>query len=389
MPRRYLAAIACSTLLPLMNAMPARATDWHVERDGSGDFETIQAAVDAAEDGDTILIGPGDYVEVHTVTLPGQSQPTAICVEVAHEDLTFRGVGRDEVSVGPGAVRWDERSVVFLGADRHRNWRIEGLTIQNAQTGIEVGGSLDLSDCRLRACRLGVFALNAQGVDVADCAFEGNDWGGVGCYDLRFGNASVRNCQFTDSSLHFTGRFGALVEDCTFSGGEFGIRFTGTQGAVVGTVVAGMSGYGIKMLSNETPAAVSLDACDIRSAGPALDVQRSSVVAATSCRLQGADSTTVRIASGARLTVNLCDIYRAQDWFVECTDWAGHDGTVLDFTGNYWDGTGSPDDIADGIWDGADSEDVPVVIIFEPYVDDAMPTETASWGDVKALYRGR
>jgi parallel beta-helix repeat protein len=34
-----------------------------VAQDGSGDFETISAAIEAAADGDTILIGPGSYVE--------------------------------------------------------------------------------------------------------------------------------------------------------------------------------------------------------------------------------------------------------------------------------------------------------------------------------------
>jgi len=34
-----------------------------VAQDGSGDFETISAAIEAAAEGDTILIGPGSYVE--------------------------------------------------------------------------------------------------------------------------------------------------------------------------------------------------------------------------------------------------------------------------------------------------------------------------------------
>jgi len=36
---------------------------WCVERDGSGDFTEIQAAVDMAFDGDTIRIGAGRYAD--------------------------------------------------------------------------------------------------------------------------------------------------------------------------------------------------------------------------------------------------------------------------------------------------------------------------------------
>ncbi len=50
---RYLA------LTLLFSVAPALAEDWTVEMDGTGDFDSIQAAVGAASDGDVILIGPG------------------------------------------------------------------------------------------------------------------------------------------------------------------------------------------------------------------------------------------------------------------------------------------------------------------------------------------
>ena len=53
-------ALFCTVLL-------AHASTWHVERDGSGDFTTIQPAVDASAPGDTIHIGPGEYTETHTI----------------------------------------------------------------------------------------------------------------------------------------------------------------------------------------------------------------------------------------------------------------------------------------------------------------------------------
>ena len=39
----------------------AYALDWSVDLDGSGDFTSIGAAIEAAAEGDTISIGAGDY----------------------------------------------------------------------------------------------------------------------------------------------------------------------------------------------------------------------------------------------------------------------------------------------------------------------------------------
>lgn len=48
---------------PLTVAGSASARTWRVEKDGFGDYTTIQPAVDAAAPGDIVLIGPGRYLE--------------------------------------------------------------------------------------------------------------------------------------------------------------------------------------------------------------------------------------------------------------------------------------------------------------------------------------
>lgn len=45
---------------------------WYVAHDGSGDAPTIQAAVDSASAGDSVLVGPGEYAITQTIqVLPG------------------------------------------------------------------------------------------------------------------------------------------------------------------------------------------------------------------------------------------------------------------------------------------------------------------------------
>ena len=83
-----------------------------------------------------------------------------------------------------------------------------------------------------------------------------------------------------------------------------------------------------------------------------------------------------------------CDIYSNGDWSVECVWWSGGDHTILDFENNYWHGAENAEDIAAAIWDANDTEDLMVEIDFTPFSDQPLPTEDASWGDVKAMYLG-
>ena len=53
----------CITALILLARPDACSQVFHVKQDGTGDFTQIQPAVDAAGNGDTILVWPGEYVE--------------------------------------------------------------------------------------------------------------------------------------------------------------------------------------------------------------------------------------------------------------------------------------------------------------------------------------
>src|SRR5690606_6127550 len=77
------------------------------------DYDTIQAAVDAAEPGDLILIEPGVYEEA---------------VDVETENLTIRGLDRNEVILDGGHELLNGIRVLADGV------AIENMTARNYQT---------------------------------------------------------------------------------------------------------------------------------------------------------------------------------------------------------------------------------------------------------------
>ena len=77
-PYGWLLAVLLVSGLPLLlHADDASPTPVEVRADGKGDFQTIQAAIDAVAPGGTILLGEGTFDENLVVTKP----------------LTLRGLG--------------------------------------------------------------------------------------------------------------------------------------------------------------------------------------------------------------------------------------------------------------------------------------------------------
>ncbi|MBN2172256.1 MAG: hypothetical protein JW819_13125, partial [Candidatus Krumholzibacteriota bacterium] len=58
-------SILAGGLAMLAAAMPAAAATYHVNPAGTGDYPTIQEAVNACVDGDSILLADGIYRGIH------------------------------------------------------------------------------------------------------------------------------------------------------------------------------------------------------------------------------------------------------------------------------------------------------------------------------------
>ncbi len=146
-----------SLLLFLSGAVGAAT--WSVERDGTGDFTVIQDAVDAAESGDTILIGPGRYPETSDFDYY-YNQTVQSCIKL-EKSLAIIGAGKDQTFIGPDFGNKNEYGTY-------------GLASRSTQLQLELR-DLTFIDCDGHAV---LFDMESGGRLMMDDVDTENCWGG-------------------------------------------------------------------------------------------------------------------------------------------------------------------------------------------------------------------
>jgi hypothetical protein len=198
-----------ASLLILLAFTPtlALATTYVVKPDGTGDFPTIQAAIDAASDGDVVELAAGTFIGDgnrnmdflgKAITVRSQSGNPSFCI------VDCEGF--------EGAIR---RGFKFTSEEDSTSV-LEGITIRNGVAEADgddrnggavacIGSSPTIRNCRFVDCRAwpgrggGVYCELASPT-ISFCSFVGdsaNGGGGLACVE---GSAPpITNCTFIDN----------------------------------------------------------------------------------------------------------------------------------------------------------------------------------------------
>ena len=151
-----------------------------VSQDGSGDHTTIQAAVQAASDGDTILVMPGTYVEQvdawgKTVHLVGLNRETCILMDHSSHYET------PPLKISAGSVQnmtiiedhASPASSLLYGDDTDgRAWDLERAYSIHVEDYLASGKDLLIANCKIRNTKraaLGMGTYKGQHITVRDC----------------------------------------------------------------------------------------------------------------------------------------------------------------------------------------------------------------------------
>ncbi len=265
-----------------MLTLPALATGntWIVAQDGSGDFTTINAALAASANQDSIVVGPGTYSEALVVSkqliLVSSHGPTATQLDANYgfELVRYVSGGGGQLSgftlrradVGPagegGAVRVNYCSGLLISdcvfEDNWADYQGGGLALGNGSV-VEVvdcsflenyapvhcgaavaiqGSHLSFTRCRFIGNRTAVYsgaiAAHSSILDVQDCLFLRNLTNDVsGAIYLFASSGQIRNNTFHENRspgratvvIHQSGA--AVIERNIFSGDTagYGLQF--------------------------------------------------------------------------------------------------------------------------------------------------------------------
>jgi hypothetical protein len=221
-------AAAVLAFLAVMSGSPHVASPgmWHITPDGSGDAPTIQAGLDSASVGDTVLVACGTYYESGILMKSG----VVLCSETGHPDCAT--IDAQGITLVIDCINcFDPTEIV-------------GFTLKNGWLPwCEYGGAVFCTNCTdltISRCTFlnnhadygGGVSCGGTTLELVDCVFRNNSavsyGGGLECGD----HASVylRGCIFDNNSAGWGGGIVCVtaslwIENCTF----FGNRATASE----------------------------------------------------------------------------------------------------------------------------------------------------------------
>ncbi len=382
---RFLLMTLCEFLVA-----SATAATLTVNKDGTGDFSVIQRALDVAADGDTILIGPGEYSESTMVRMPGWTYDVESFAHLQADNLTIIGAGSEATIIGPTIYK--------------------GSTLNDSPAGLSyaVGGrSLHISDVCIRHCCAAFFG----GVMYMDRCWIANNrdglvWDPIGpggwvrdsvievtetIYDttsFRIGTAGLgsgielERCTFGNPASIGTVQ-GAVMRQCILAGLSLNSQTSATLdactsiGAVYGISLRQGTGIRCEVLDSHLQGQVEALFVEGSAPGGSFVVENS--------RLEGGSDSVIHLAYNAgACAIHHCDLIKGSVLAVHCT--AGGPLTVHDFTNNYWGAT-SEAQIDAWIFDHSDNGLLGATVLYVPFAGQSVPAESTSWGNLKSMFR--
>jgi hypothetical protein len=360
-----------------------------LEADGSGDFPTIQAAIDAAVAGDTILLGPGVFDDYYV----HPEYDYAYYVRITKNNLTIRGSGIDNTIIGQTIDNNQGRWVYLMTVEPSLEFLLEDLTLQLCDKTMtellrgHANTNMRVNRVGFRRSYRGFYAGNCNFVGVADCEF-------TDIADEAFGTSFhtpsyIRNTRLERVGLgvYTNGSEELEISDCTFDGG-------GSGGNSIGGCIVPWSRATFNRCTfvNQTRAGILMD-------GVRLQVNDCVFSEGVGRGLEIVNGTfggtgNIIYSENAVLVFG----YGIIDNFRDNHLIAGGSGQLVrtyeddrppitvDMRYNWW-GTDNIQLVAAGVWDHFDNPNLVVTVDYYPILGGPVYVEQRTWSDVKALFQ--
>jgi hypothetical protein len=180
--------------LVLVSATSPSARAWYIKPDGSGDAPTIQAGVDSAAVGDTVLVACGTYFErgidiTRGLTLAGETGvPADVVIDSPSEGWILHGDHTRHRTVVSGLTLKNAVSHGAVSLYNSYTFRFEHCIFRE-NSGVSGGG--------IRAC--------LTNLNLHECLFERNFAAEGGAVDIYDGWGFITDCTFVDNTATMNG----------------------------------------------------------------------------------------------------------------------------------------------------------------------------------------
>jgi hypothetical protein len=240
---------------------------------------------------------------------------------------------------------------------------------------------LVVEDCTFNGNRESIISSDPPLLQALDCLFTRSS-DGVILFGLT--EAMISRCTFERCGYAVYAVFGGTLnlENCTILLGSVGVYASHTDAHIQGNSFVDISnvatvGYG-------SVGTVYVSDNEFTGGQVQLEVGGNAQVVATRNRFAGSTWATVLVEVSGRPTIFGNDLLPASG-YAAYARWFQTGPTHLDLRNNYW-GVDSAAEISALIYDGYDDPTSPGYFDFEPFVTQAIPDATQSWGRLKALY---
>ena len=377
-------------------ASVCRSATLRVALDGTGDYETLQGALDAAVEGDTIRLGPGRYDQFAERSLVNGTVRQLVAV-VSTPNLTIEGEDRDAVRIGPAVLTQtlDGMRTGGIVVDAPAvGTTVRWLTAENCDTPAVTGsrGTTWESVSILSGFQSGLECLGANDLVIRDSFFEGSGrWEIWVTMRPEARNILIEGCTVRTASgrgIDIGTAKQVTVRDCVFEldvpVGVSLVIWNGAQAVVERCRLMGVGGAGLFVGIN-----TDVELTDnVFASGSLFTLEIDSGFAhGTGNYFGGATFATIDMSGNTGAAdLQYGTIERLEGLSVRAQ--AGGAGTgVIDLRHNFW-GTADSTQIEEWIFDKADvSSDSPMArVLFMPILDRSVRTEASSMGALKGMF---
>ena len=360
-----------------------------VQQDGSGDYTQIQPALDVCASGDTLLIGPGVYMDSNPSYIPGYAWDVDVFAYVHVDELTIIGSGPDQTVIGPTTYQDDNhtyspKGLVWLEGSE---LRVSGLTLRNCYDGIHATNApIVVDDCRFEENKIGIiWWTEGSGGGVFNCVFYSQLSGRDGVYLIGNGyDVEVDSCLFDGAMVRVQNLQSVSLRNSEIRNMVLGLQVdNGTHCFVENTRIYNCTNYGISLApSNST---CELLNCEI-SGGAAVKVNAFCTLFAEDTSFFGGYWAGLEFQNAESSQISNCHIIPGSGPAIRSFRHPSFGEVTHDLRNNYW-GTSDIEVIQAMILDGTGDPENVSTVLFEPIEGQPVSTENMTMDGLKALYR--